>query len=155
MPKQILMPVIAGMTTLALAGCNTSGSGQTSPASASSSQDFAIQSVSISSLTTANLCRQLGGNGAPPTVTIKHTPKAGVRLRLRMYDTVSNGVTVEHKRTTVRSSASGTTTVTHRFLPPCNRSGNTSSTYRLDVSANDSSKTGRWGRYNSRSRSIF
>lgn len=134
-----------------LAACSTTGDGaDTAPA-----QPFDIASVSISPMTQANLCTALGGQGQAPTVTIRHTAAAGVPIRLHMQDRLSNGTMFDHHRTRVVSDGSGTTTVNHRFLPPCNTTGGRlNSHYQLTVEAGGKSTTVSWGRYNSTTRQI-
>lgn len=142
--------LIAGTAVLGITACNTTEGSQPAPA------NFAIQSIAISSLTKANLCTKLGGRGAPPTITIKHSPQADVRIKVRMYDKLSTGGTYPHKSTTVKSDASGTTRVNYAFLPPCNTTGGRiDSSYRIEVTAGSSKKTKTWGSFDSGSRKIF
>jgi hypothetical protein len=111
-------------------------------------QQLTIASVSIARLGTQNLCGTLGGAGQPPTITIKHS-KAGGSLSLSMIDRLNNGNTVNHGSTTASASPSGTTVVTHNFLPPCNRktAEGLKSAYYVTVAAGSDSKTVLWGRY--------
>ena len=138
---------------LVLAACSTSGDGAgTAPTPV---QPFDIASVSISPMTAANLCSQLGGQGQAPTVTIHHTAAAGVPIRLSLQDKLSDGSTFNHRSTRVSSDGSGTTTVNHRFLPPCNTTGGRlNSNYQLTVEAGGASRTVGWARFNSATRTI-
>lgn len=146
----IALPVIAAF---GLSACSTSG--DSAGAAAPSAQSFKLSSVSISPLTTANLCRRLGGQGKAPTVTVKHTAAAGVPIRLHMQDKLSDGSTFNHRGTRVASDASGTTVVNYAFLPPCNTTGGRlNSHYQLTVKAGGETRTISWGRYNSGSKSI-
>lgn len=118
-------------------------------------QSFEIESVSISTMTEASLCRDLGGQGAAPTVTVNHTAVAGVPLRLSLTDYLSDGSTFNHRSTRVSSDASGTTVVDYAFLPPCNTTdGRLNSDYRLTVQAGDDSETISWAKFDSRARTI-
>lgn len=138
---------------LVLAACSTSGDGAgTAPTPV---QPFDIASVSISPMTQANLCTALGGQGQAPTIVIQHTAAAGVPIRLHMRDRLSDGSTFDHRSTRVTSDGSGTTTVNHRFLPPCNTTGGRlNSHYQLTVEAGGNSTTTSWARFNSASRQI-
>ncbi len=140
-----------------LAACSTVGDG-TGPApapAAGSETPFAIESVSITPMTQANLCAALGGQGQAPAVTIRHSATAGVPIRLHMQDRLSDGSTFNHFSTRVSSDGSGTTTISHRFLPPCNTTaGRLNSHYQLTVEAGGKSTTVSWARYNSGSRQI-
>ncbi len=149
--KSYLSVGLSGIASLALMACSETA-GSSSEASVSS--NFQISSVSVSPLTLNNVCKQLGGQGTAPTLTIKHSAVGGVPIKIRMWDKISNGNTYEHRRTRVMSNASGTTTVNHKFLPPCNTTGNSVSNYRFDVSASGSSTTKVWGGYDSRSKTI-
>ncbi|MFX3680933.1 MAG: hypothetical protein ACN6I5_06950 [Hyphomicrobiales bacterium] len=142
----------ATVAMAAVTGCTQTAG--TSAEIASTAVDFQVNSVSVSPLTLDNICTRLGGRGAPPTLTIRHSPVAGVPIRIRMWDQISNGTTFEHRRTRVTSDGTGTTVVNHRFLPPCNTTGNTVSSYRFDVTADGNTTTTVWGGYDSRSRSI-
>ncbi|MGJ3264358.1 MAG: hypothetical protein ACFE0R_14095 [Salinarimonas sp.] len=106
-------------------------------------------------MTADNLCRPLGGAGAAPDLTIVHSPVAGVPIRVRMYDRLSDGSTFEHRATTVRSDASGRTVVDYAFLPPCNTTGGRlDSHYLFDIAAGSSRETVSWARFDSRERRI-
>jgi hypothetical protein len=106
-------------------------------------------------MTTANLCGQLGGQGQAPTITIRHTPVAGVPIRLHMQDKLSDGSTFNHRSTRVTSDGSGTTVVNYKFLPPCNTTGGRlNSNYQLSVEAGGKSSVTPWARFNSASRTI-
>jgi len=147
---------VAGMATMlvALAACQSTGDG-TEMAAAAPAQDFEISSISVTPMTNASLCRDLGGQGQPPTVTIRHTAAAGVPIRVRLTDYWSDGGTYNHRSTTVRSDGSGTTTVNYGFLPPCNTSGGRiNSHYQFEVQAGGASRTQTWARFDSASRTI-
>src|SRR5690606_4224981 len=119
------------------------------------SQPFNVASVSISPMTTASLCGQLGGQGQAPTITIRHTAVAGVPIRLHMHDKLSDGSTFNHRSTRVMSDGSGTTVVNYNFLPPCNTTGGRlHSNYQLTVEAGGKSTVKPWARFNSASRTI-
>lgn len=141
------------VAAVALAACTTTGDGS-GPASAPA-QPFDITGISISPMTTANLCSQLGGQGQAPTVTIQHTAAADVPIRLHLQDRLSDGSTFDHRRTRVSSDGSGTTVVNHAFLPPCNTTGGRlNSHYHLTVEAGGQSQTISWARFNSSSHTI-
>lgn len=112
-------------------------------------KDLKIAGLSISAMKKSNLCSTLGVGNAPPTITIRHTRVAGIPIRVRMFDTVSNGNLIDHYSTSVSSSASGTTRLKYRFRPPCNTTRNSVSTYRIEASAGNSRKQIIWGRYDS------
>lgn len=147
---------VCSVALVALAACSsTSGGGANSADTATPSQPFDISSVAISPMTQANLCRDLGGQGTPPTVTIRHTAAAGVPIRLHLRDSLSDGSTFNHRSTTVASDGSGTTTVNYAFLPPCNTTnGRLNSHYRLTVDAGGNGQTVSWAQFNSASRTI-
>ena len=141
----------ATLALVALAACSSTTTGTT----ADPAQPFAISNVEISPMTQANLCRDLGGQGQAPKVTLSHTPAAGVPIRLHLQDRLSDGSTFNHRSTRVASDASGTTTVAHRFLPPCNTTdGRLDSHYQLTVEAGGESQTVTWARFESASRTI-
>ena len=154
MIKTIAGLAASSLALLALTACSaTTGGGAT--ADAAPSQPFDVASVSITPMTEANLCRDLGGQGQAPTVTVRHTAVAGVPIRLHLQDRLSDGSTFNHRSTTVRSDASGTTTVNHRFLPPCNTTaGRLDSHYQLSVEAGGETETITWARFASGSRTI-
>src|SRR5690606_32662464 len=143
------LPSVTGMVAvIALAACSTTGDG--AGTASAPAQPFDVASVSISPMTTANLCRQLGGQGQAPTVTIRHTAAAGVPIRLHMQDKLSDGSTFNHRSTRVTSDGSGTTVVNHAFLPPCNTTGGRlNSNYQLTVEAGGKSQVVPWARFNS------
>ncbi|MFC3644651.1 hypothetical protein [Aquibium oceanicum] len=147
----VFRSVIGLSAAVFLAGCVSEGGSQNAPAtSVAASSAFRITGVSVPSLKKENLCASLGGGGATPSVVVRHSAVAGVPIRVRMYDVLSTGRVFEHGTTRVMSNASGTTTVTHRFRPPCNTSGGRrNSSYRFDVTASGQTVTERWGTYNS------
>lgn len=153
MIKTIAGLAVSSLALLALSACSaTTGGGAAADAP---NQPFDLTGVSISPMTEANLCSDLGGQGQAPTVTIRHTAAAGVPIRLHLQDRLSDGSTFNHRSTTVRSDASGTTTVNHRFLPPCNTTGGRiDSHYQLTVEAGGETETVTWARFNSGSRAI-
>ena len=114
-----------------------------------------IKSVAVAKATKAHLCRTLGGQGKDPVVTIKHEPKAGDRISVRMYDVASGRIT-EHGTKSVVSNASGTTVLEADFLAPCNvTNGRSNSSYRFDVTSKGSKKvTRRWFDFNSGTKQI-
>jgi hypothetical protein len=143
---------ISAAAIVALAACSTTGDEAGAPPAPA--QAFDIAGVSISPMTTANLCRQLGGQGQAPTITIRHTAAAGVPIRLHLQDRLSDGI-FNHRSTRVTSDGSGTTVVNHAFLPPCNTTGGRlNSDYRLTVEAGGKSRTVGWARFDSASRTI-
>lgn len=151
--KKLTGLTISAVAVVALAACSTTGDG--AGTASAPAQPFDVASVSISPMTTANLCRQLGGQGQAPTVTIRHTAAAGVPIRLHMQDKLSDGSTFNHRSTRVTSDGSGTTVVNHAFLPPCNTTGGRlNSNYQLTVEAGGKSQVVPWARFNSSSRAI-
>ena len=144
---------LAVLTPLLLAACSTTNGETAKPVA--SAAPFDIADVSISPMTQANLCRDLGGQGQAPTVTINHTATAGVPIRIKLTDHWSDGGTFDHRSTRAVSDGSGTTTVTYGFLPPCNTTGGRiNSDYRFTIQAGDQTETVRWARFNSASRTI-
>ena len=144
---------VSTVALAALAACSSTG-GDAGTAAAPA-QPFDVAAVSISPMTPANLCRQLGGQGQAPTVTIRHTPAAGVPIRLHLQDRLSDGSVFNHRSTRVTSDGSGTTVVDYAFLPPCNTTGGRlNSNYQLTVEAGGKSQTVGWARFNSASRTI-
>lgn len=151
--KTIAALATASLTLLALSACSSTTGG--SDTGAAAVPGFEINSVSITPMTTANLCRDLGGTGAAPTVTVTHTATAGVPIRLHLQDRLSDGSTFDHRNTRVSSDASGTTTVAYGFLPPCNTTaGRLDSNYQLTIQAGGDSETVTWARFDSGSRTI-
>lgn len=150
---KLAIMAVGATAIMALAACSTTGDGtgtETAPVKL-----FEIANVTISPMTTANLCRQLGGQGQPPTVTIQHTTVAGTPIRLHMQDKLSDGSTFNHRSTRVMSDGSGTTIVNYAFLPPCNTTGGRlNSNYQLTVEAGGKSSITPWARFNSASRVI-
>lgn len=145
---------ISAVAVLALAACSSTGE-RAGSAAATPAQPFDVTNVSISPMTTANLCRDLGGQGQAPTVTIRHTAAAGVPIRLHLQDKLSNGTTFNHRSTNVSSDGSGTTVVNYAFLPPCNTTGGRlNSDYQLTVTAGGQSQIVPWAKFNSSSRTI-
>lgn len=116
--------------------------------------DFSVSNVSVAPMAQANLCKQIGGNAVQPNLTISHTAVAGVPISVRMYDVISDGSTYEHRRVRTTSEADGTTVVSSGFLPPCNTTGRTTSSYRFDISAGGETTTVGWGTYDSTSGKI-
>ena len=114
-----------------------------------------ISSVTVEPMKIANLCSSIGGRGKDPKLTIKHSKLAGAKIRIKMFDKVSNGRTVNHYSTTIKASPSGTTRISYGFRPPCNTTGNSTSNYYFSVSSGKSRKTVKWGRYNSITKKII
>ena len=140
----ILFRSVMGLSAAVfLAGCVSEGGSQTAPGTTvAASSAFRIAGVSLPPLKKENLCAALGGGGATPSVVVRHSAVAGVPM--------STGGVFEHGSPRVMSNASGTTTVTHQFRPPCNTSGGRrNSSYRFDVTASGQTVTERWGTYNS------
>jgi len=128
------------------AGCVLAGLLYVTTASA---QQLTINSVSVSAFSkSANTCSRLGGNGNPPTITIRHSKSPG-SISVSMIDRLNNGNTVNHGSTSVSADASGTTKLTYAFLPPCNRrtAEGLKSAYYVTASSGGSSKTVLWARY--------
>lgn len=151
--KNLYLLAVGAAAMMALAACSTTG--DSAGTASTPAQPFDVASVSISPMTTANLCRQLGGQGQAPTVTIRHTAAAGVPIRLHMQDKLSDGSTFNHRSTRVTSDGSGTTVVNYAFLPPCNTTGGRlNSNYQLTVEAGGKSSVTPWARFNSASRTI-
>lgn len=115
---------------------------------------FQIKNISIDTMTPAHLCHNLGGQDKNPTVTLTHSKIAGQTIKVSMFDTVSNGSFINHRSTTVKSDPSGKTTLTFDFLAPCNTTGDSISTYKVQAKVRGSKKTVVWGKYNSRSKRI-
>ena len=151
--KKLAGFTISVVAVVALAACSSTGDG--GGTASAPAQPFEVASVNISAMTTANLCRQLGGQGQAPTVTIRHTAAAGVPIRLHLQDKLSDGSTFNHRITRVTSDGSGTTVVNHSFLPPCNTTGGRlNSNYQLTVEAGGKTQVVPWARFNSASRTI-
>jgi len=151
--KKLAGFTISVVAVVALAACSSTGDG--GGTASAPAQPFEVASVNISAMTTANLCRQLGGQGQAPTVTIRHTAAAGVPIRLHLQDKLSDGSTFNHRSTRVTSDGSGTTVVNHSFLPPCNTTGGRlNSNYQLTVEAGGKTQVVPWARFNSASRTI-
>lgn len=123
--------------------------------SVSPAHSFEISKVSAGKMTKSHLCRNIGGGGKKPTITIHHSKEAGKKIRVRMYDTVSNGRVVDHGKKTIRSDGSGKTTFTHSYRPPCNTTGNSTSKYHFEAKSGSAKKTIVWGRYNSKTKKIL
>ena len=148
MPPYVTSMAVAGASLFLVAGCSAAQSAS-SGTSVAGNRQFAVTDIELSPFTRASLCGKLGGNGKNPTITISHTARGGVPIRIRMYDAVSSGNVVEHRKTQVRSDASGTTRVTYGFIAPCNTTGRSTSNYMFDVTAGGKTRTVTWGRYNS------
>lgn len=139
------------VTLLALAGCQSGGT----PAASSAVPGFKISSVSVEPMADRHLCRALGGDGAIPTITIKHSKVAGAPIKVSMIDNVSSGSLIDHRSTSVSSDASGTTVVRYDFLKPCNTTNSTSSSYSFIVSNGDDSRQVSFGKYDSPNKKIM
>jgi hypothetical protein len=116
---------------------------------------FQIIGLSAEPMTKANLCVSLGGTRKPPTVVISHSKIAGVRIRVKMFDDTSKGSHIDHRSTTVVSNGSGSTTLNYAFLPPCNRTGSSTSNYSISAEAKGSKKQIVFGRYDSARKRVF
>jgi hypothetical protein len=122
---------------------------------ASAETPFQITGLSAEPMTKANLCGSLGGNRKPPNVVISHSKIAGVKIRVKMFDDTSKGSHIDHRSTTVVSNASGSTTLRYAFLPPCNRTGSSTSNYSISAEAGASKKQIVFGRYDSAKKRVF
>jgi hypothetical protein len=152
--KAPLQATLTMLTMAALTACSST-TAKTGTTEMRRGVAFEITDVSVSPMTKASLCSALGGQGQPPTLTIKHTTVAGVPIRVKLTDYWSDGGTFNHRSTRATSDGSGTTSVTYAFLPPCNTTGGRiNSDYRFTVEAGDDAQTLRWGRFDSGSRSI-
>lgn len=116
--------------------------------SVSKADDLKIKGLSASAFSKQNLCASLGGAGAPPTFTVRHSKGVG-SITVSMQDRLNNGNTVNHGSTTVAANPSGVTVVTYNFLAPCNRrtAQGLKSAYYVTATADGSSKTILWSRY--------
>jgi hypothetical protein len=123
--------------------------------SAQAQQAFQITSFEAAPMTRANLCTGLGGNRVPPALVIHHSKIAGVKIVVKMFDDTSRGSHIDHGAMTVVSNASGTTTVRHAFIPPCNVTGVSTSNYSISADAKGSRKQIVFGRYDSAARQVF
>ena len=150
----MLMNIERGLSfaaLLALAACQSGGA----PSASSTVPGFKISSVSVEPMAERHLCSALGGSGAAPTVTIRHSKVAGVPIRVGMIDNVSSGSLIDHRSTSVTSDASGTTVLRYEFLPPCNTTNRTSSSYSFIVSSGDDSRQVPFGKYDSPNKKIM
>jgi hypothetical protein len=122
---------------------------------AQAQQAFQITSIEAAPMTRANLCTRLGGNRLPPTLVIRHSKVAGVKIRVNMFDDTSRGSHINHGATVVISNASGTTTLRHAFIPPCNTTGVSTSNYSISAEVKGSKRQIVFGRYDSATRRVF
>lgn len=153
--KKFSRLTVAMLAIATLAACSSTTGGDSTKLVTPSGQSFNVTGVTVSPMSKANLCRDLGGQGQAPTLTIKHTAAAGVPIRVKLTDYWSDGGTFNHRSTSVTSDGSGTTTLNYAFLPPCNTTGGRfNSDYRFTIEAGGSSETLRWGRFNSGTRTI-
>lgn len=113
-----------------------------------SAQQVSITGVSVSRMGKQNLCNALGGQGAAPTITIRHSKGSG-SITVSMIDRLNDGRTINHGSTSVSTDPSGTTKLNYGFLSPCNRKTGEGlkSAYYITASAGGSSKTVLWARY--------
>ena len=118
-------------------------------------EKFQIKSVTTPKMTRSHLCSALGGSEQTIPVVIKHSKIAGRSINVQMLDDVSSGNVVNHRSTSVTSEASGTTVVNYGFLPPCNKTGRSTSNYSFVVSEGEYSTKKLFGRYDSTSGRIF
>ncbi len=118
-------------------------------------EPFQIDSISAVPMALANLCTSLGGIGKPPSIVIHHSKLGGVSITVRMYDDTSRGSHINHRSTVVVSNAAGDTAVHFAFLPPCNKTGVSTSNYSIAAQAGGSRKEIIFGRYDSAARSII
>jgi hypothetical protein len=125
------------------------------PSFAQALQAFQITSIEAAPMTRANLCTSLGGNRLPPALVIRHSKVAGVKIRVNMFDDTSRGSHINHGATVVTSDASGTTTLRHAFILPCNTRGVSTSNYSISAEARGSRRQIVFGRYDSAARRVF
>ena len=116
---------------------------------------FQITSLSITPMSTANLCASLGGSRRAPALVIHHSKIAGVKIVVRMFDDTSRGSHINHGTTIVTTDGSGQTALTHAFIPPCNTSRASTSNYRVSAEAKGSRKQILFGRYDSAAGTIL
>ena len=116
---------------------------------AKAQQSFQITSLSITPMSTANLCASLGGGRKAPTLVIHHSKIAGIKIVVKMFDDTSRGSHINHGTTSVTSNGSGETALTHAFIPPCNTSRASTSNYSVAAEAKGSRKQILFGRYDS------
>ena len=110
---------------------------------------FQITGLSITPMSTANLCTSLGGSRKAPALVIHHSKVAGIKIVVKMFDDTSRGSHINHGTTTVTSNGSGETALTHAFIPPCNTSRASTSNYSISAEAKGSRKQTLFGRYDS------
>ena len=122
---------------------------------AQAEQAFQITSIEAAPMTRANLCTSLGGNRAPPALVIHHSKIAGVKITIKMFDDTSRGSHIDHRSTVVSSNPSGATHLNFAFLPPCNRTGSSTSNYSISAEAQGSKRQIVFGRYDSAARKVF
>ncbi len=122
---------------------------------AQAQQAFQITSIDASPMTRANLCTSLGGSRLPPALVIHHSKIGGAKITVKMFDDTSRGSHIDHRSTVVSSNPSGVTRLNFAFLPPCNRTGLSTSNYSISAEANGSKKQTVFGRYDSAARWVF
>jgi hypothetical protein len=122
---------------------------------AQAQQAFQITNIEAAPMTRANLCTSLGGNRLPPALVIRHSKIAGVKINVKMFDDTSRGSHINHGATVVISNASGTTTLRHAFIPPCNTTGVSTSNYSILAEARGSRRQIAFGRYDSATRRVL
>jgi hypothetical protein len=122
---------------------------------AQAQQAFQIISINAAPMTRASLCTSLGGNRQPPALVIQHSKIAGIKIAVKMFDDTSRGSHINHGATVVISNASGTTTLRHAFIPPCNTTGVSTSNYSIAAEAKGSRKQIVFGRYDSAKARVF
>ena len=111
--------------------------------------EFQITGLSVTPMSTANLCASLGGIRKAPALVIHHSKNAGVKITVKMFDDTSRGSHINHGTTTVTSDGSGETALTHAFIPPCNISRASTSNYSVAAEALGSRRQILFGRYDS------
>ena len=116
---------------------------------AQAQQGFQIISLSITPMSTTNLCASLGGSRKAPALVIHHSKIAGIKIVVKMFDDTSRGSHINHGTTSVTSDGSGETALTHDFIPPCNTSRASTSNYTVAAEAKGSRKQILFGRYDS------
>jgi hypothetical protein len=115
---------------------------------------FKILRVDLPGMAKVHLCRSLGGAAQRIPVVVTHSAASGHRITVQMRDRTSSGAVINHRATTVAANPSGSTTINFGFIPPCNRSGRSTSNYSFTVTSGDSSVTKLFGSYDSARRVI-
>jgi hypothetical protein len=123
--------------------------------SAGADGPFKVLRVELPRMAKVHLCRSLGGAAQRIPVLVTHTAVAGHKITVQMRDRTSSGAVINHRATTVVANASGRTTVNFNFIPPCNRSGVSTSNYSFTVTGGGGPVTKLFGSYDSARRVIL